>query len=34
MIPAKYRELFAGAVERRLQQLAKSLGRIGEARFI
>lgn len=33
MIPAKYRELYAGAVERRLQQLAKSLGRIGEARF-
>jgi exopolyphosphatase/guanosine-5'-triphosphate,3'-diphosphate pyrophosphatase len=33
MIPAKHRELFAGAVERRLQQLAKSLGRIGEVRF-
>ena len=33
MIPAKHRELFAGAVERRLQQLAKALGRIGEVRF-
>ena len=33
-IPEKYRTLYSDSVERRLQQLAKSLGRKGEARFI
>jgi exopolyphosphatase/guanosine-5'-triphosphate,3'-diphosphate pyrophosphatase len=30
----KYRELYSDAVERRLKQLAKSLGRSGEVRFV
>jgi exopolyphosphatase/guanosine-5'-triphosphate,3'-diphosphate pyrophosphatase len=32
-IPEKYRMLYADSVERRLQQLAKALGRKGEVRF-
>jgi exopolyphosphatase/guanosine-5'-triphosphate,3'-diphosphate pyrophosphatase len=32
-IPAKYRDLYSDAVERRLTQLAKALGRSGEVRF-
>jgi len=32
-IPEKYRMLYSDAVERRLQQLAKALGRKGEVRF-
>ncbi|MGH6706987.1 MAG: Ppx/GppA family phosphatase, partial [Sphingomicrobium sp.] len=32
-MPAKYRELYSDAVERRLTQLAKALGRTGEVRF-
>ena len=33
-IPRKYRELFADPVDRRLQQLAKGMGRSGEVRFV
>jgi exopolyphosphatase/guanosine-5'-triphosphate,3'-diphosphate pyrophosphatase len=32
-VPAKYRELYSDAVERRLTQLAKTLGRAAEVRF-
>ena len=32
-IPPKYRDLYSDAVERRLTQLAKALGRSGEVRF-
>ncbi|MBA3666131.1 MAG: Ppx/GppA family phosphatase [Sphingomonas sp.] len=32
-IPARHRDIYADAVERRLQQLAKALGRGGEVRF-
>lgn len=32
-MPTKYRELYSDAVERRLTQLAKALGRTGEVRF-
>jgi hypothetical protein len=32
-MPAKYRDLYSDAVERRLTQLAKALGRAGEVRF-
>jgi exopolyphosphatase / guanosine-5'-triphosphate,3'-diphosphate pyrophosphatase len=32
-IPEKYRELYSGAVDRRLTQLAKALGRSGEVRI-
>jgi exopolyphosphatase/guanosine-5'-triphosphate,3'-diphosphate pyrophosphatase len=32
-MPAKYRDLYSDAVERRLTQLAKILGRSGEVRF-
>ncbi len=32
-VPSRYRELYADAVERRLSQLAKALGRRGEVRF-
>jgi exopolyphosphatase/guanosine-5'-triphosphate,3'-diphosphate pyrophosphatase len=32
-VPDKYRALFSDAVDRRLQQLAKALGREGEVRF-
>ena len=32
-VPAKHRELYVETVERRLQQLAKALGRLGEVRF-
>jgi exopolyphosphatase/guanosine-5'-triphosphate,3'-diphosphate pyrophosphatase len=33
-VPSKYRELYSDAVERRLTQLAKTLGRVGEVRFV
>jgi exopolyphosphatase/guanosine-5'-triphosphate,3'-diphosphate pyrophosphatase len=32
-IPAKYRDLYSDAVERRMTQLARALGRSGEVRF-
>ncbi|HVF37443.1 MAG TPA: Ppx/GppA family phosphatase [Sphingomicrobium sp.] len=33
-VPAKQRMLYSGAVDRRLQQLGKALGRAGEVRFV
>ncbi len=33
-IPARHRELYVDAVERRLQQLARAFGRLGEVRFV
>jgi hypothetical protein len=32
-MPTKYRDLYSDAVERRLTQLAKAVGRTGEVRF-